>query len=153
MALLVDWVNNELNKMSHQQSGKIVIEEYAEGEPIIHEGEISDCAYILESGRAEVLKNLPNGEQQVVGVLEENDIFGELGLIDGFPRSATVRALETCKVSVLTQPAFNSLAKHNPQALMPILKIMAKRLRQTLEIIDERESDHKTSKSVPVGSL
>ena len=83
------------------QNGKIE-KEFQKGEILIREGDLSDCAYILESGRAEVLKSLPGGESQVVGTLEQNDIFGELGLIDGFPRSATVKALAPCRVSILT---------------------------------------------------
>lgn len=130
-----------------------IVKEFLKGETIIREGDLSDCAYIMESGRAEVLKNLPNGENQVVGILAVNDIFGELGLIDGFPRSATVKALETCKVSILTQQAFNSLARNNPQALMPILKILATRLRQTLVVLDELESKKGITNSIPVGSL
>ena len=134
------------------QNGKIV-KEFPKGETIIREGDLSDCAYIMESGRAKVLKRLPNGGQQVVGVLETNDIFGELGLIDGFPRSASVMALEKCQVSILTQQAFSSLARNNPQALMPILKILANRLRQTLVVLDELESESSNTKSTSVGSI
>lgn len=134
------------------QNGKI-IKEYLKGETIIREGDLSDCAYIMESGKAEVLKSLPNGENQLIGILKDNDIFGELGLIDGFPRSASVKALETCRVSILTQQAFNSLARINPQALMPVLKILANRLRQTLVILDELETEKSTKKSIPVGIL
>ena len=112
------------------------VKEYPKGNFIIRENDLSDCAYIMESGRAEVSKTLPNGESQIVGVLKENDIFGELGLIDGFPRSASVRALESCRVSMFTQHAFKSLAKNNPQALMPILKILTNRLRETLVLLD-----------------
>ena len=115
---------------------KKTIKGYPKGEFIIRENDLSDCAYIMESGRAEVCKALPNGEYQVIGVLEEKDIFGELGLIDGFPRSASVRALESCRVSMFTQHAFKSLAKNNPQALMPILKILTNRLRETLVLLD-----------------
>ena len=115
---------------------KKTIKEYPKGEFIIRENDLSDCAYIMESGRAEVRKALPNGEYQFIGVLEENDIFDELGLIDGFPRSASVRALESCRVSMFTQHAFKSLAKNNPQALMPILKILTNRLRETLVLLD-----------------
>ncbi|MBT5469353.1 MAG: cyclic nucleotide-binding domain-containing protein [Nitrospina sp.] len=127
--------------------------EFQKGEILIREGDLSDCAYILESGRAEVLKSLPGGESQVVGTLEQNDIFGELGLIDGFPRSATVKALAPCRVSILTQQAFNSLARNNPQALMPILKILANRLRQTLVILDKLETDQNTTKTFSIGSV
>ena len=97
---------------------------------------MSDCAYIIESGRVQVSKTLSNGEEQVIGILEENDIFGEMSLIDSLPRSATVLALEDCMISVMTQETFNNLAQHNPEALMPILRVLAKRLRATLTLVE-----------------
>ncbi len=133
------------------ENEKTVIE-YTKDEFIFRENDLSDCAYILESGRAEVCKTLPNGKYQVVGVLEENDIFGELGLIDGFPRSASVKALENCRVSMLTQQAFKSLAKNNPQALMPILKILTNRLRETLVLVEGLGSNQTGTKSIPIGN-
>ena len=114
---------------------------FKKGEEIIKEGTLSDCAYIIESGSVQVSKILSSGEEQVVGVLKENDIFGEMGLIDGFPRSATVVALEDCTISIMTQEAFNSLAEHNPQALMPILKVLAKRLRATLKMVENLQKE------------
>ena len=99
---------------------------------------MSDCAYIIESGRVQVSKTLSNGAEQVIGILE-NDIFGEMSLIDSFPRSATVLALEDCTISVMTQEIFNSLSKHNPKALMPILKVLVSRLRKVLNILERVE--------------
>ncbi|MBT5552094.1 MAG: cyclic nucleotide-binding domain-containing protein [Nitrospina sp.] len=109
---------------------------YKKGEGIIQEGKLSDCAYIIESGSVEVSKKRPNGDKQIIAVLKETDIFGEMGLIDGLPRSATVVALEDCSISVMTRETFNHLAHHNPQALMPILKVLAKRLRSTLTLVE-----------------
>lgn len=117
--------------------------DYKKGENIIEEGTLSDCAYIIESGSVEVSKSRPDGQKQIIGVLKENDIFGEMGLIDGLPRSATVTALEDCTISVLSQDVFNSLAQHNPQALMPILKVLAARLRATLELVDNIQEGKK----------
>ena len=108
---------------------------------IIQEGTLSDCAYIIESGKVEVSKIQPSGEKQIIAVLEENDIFGEMGLIDGLPRSATVVALEDCSISIMTQETFNHLAQHNPQALMPILTVLAKRLRSTLTLVEELQGN------------
>ena len=45
--------------------------------------------------------------------------------------------LEDCTISIMTQEAFNSLAQHNPEALMPILKVLAKRLRATLTLVED----------------
>ncbi len=109
---------------------------FKKGTKIIEEGTLSDCAYIIESGRVQVSKTLSNGEEQVIGILEQNDIFGEMSLIDSLPRSATVLALEDCTISVMTQETFNNLAQHNPEALMPILKVLAKRLRSTLGLVE-----------------
>ena len=112
---------------------------FKKGTKIIEEGTLSDCAYLIESGRVQVSKTMSNGEEQVIGILEENDIFGEMSLIDSLPRSATVLALEDCTISVITPEIFNSLSKHNPEALMPILKILASRLRKVLNILERAE--------------
>ena len=112
---------------------------FKKGAKIIEEGTLSDCDYIIESGRVQVSKTMSNGEEQVIGILEENDIFGEMSLIDSLPRSATVLALEDCTISVITPEIFNSLSKHNPEALMPILKILASRLRKVLNILERAE--------------
>ena len=120
---------------------------FKKGAEIIKEGTLSDCAYIIESGKVEVSKTLSNGENQVVCILKKNDIFGEMGLIDGLPRSATVVALEDCAITIMTQETFNYLAQHNPQALMPILKVLAKRLRSTLALVEDLQ-DGKGSSSL-----
>ena len=109
---------------------------FKKGTKIIEEGTLSDCAYIIESGRVQVSKTLSNGKEKIIGILEENDIFGEMSLIDSLPRSATVLALEDCTISVMTQETFNHLAQHNPQSLMPMLRVLAKRLRSTLALVE-----------------
>ena len=100
---------------------------------VISEGDLGNCAYIVETGRLEVSKINEQNNKQVLGQLKKNDIFGELGLIDGLPRSATVTALENCTIKVLTKESFNSLPQDNPKVLIPILKVLASRLRSTLK--------------------
>lgn len=102
---------------------------------------LGDCAYIIESGSVEVSRALPNGERQTLGILKANDIFGEMSLIDALPRSATVTALEDCLVVAMTLETFNSLAQHNPGALMPVLKVLAARLRRALDNLENLEGD------------
>lgn len=109
---------------------------FKKGEDIIQEGTLSDCAYIIEEGSVEVSRKKPDGQKQILSILEKSEIFGEMGLIDGLPRSATVTALEDCVISVLSQETFNNLAHHNPESLMPILKVLAKRLRATLALVE-----------------
>ncbi len=132
---------------------QIEVLKYKKGQPIISEGERSDCAYIIEFGSAEVYKSLPNGEQQFLGILAQGDIFGELGLIDGLPRSATVKALDGCRIRKLSHGTFVLLAKQNPKALMPILKILANRLRQTLKLVDKLGNKRVVSQAMPAGHM
>ena len=100
---------------------------------VIKEGDFGNCAYIVEAGSLEVSKVDGHNIKRVLGQLKENDIFGELGLIDGLPRSATVTTKENCTIKVLTKEAFNSLTTKNPNALIPIFKVLAARLRSTLK--------------------
>ena len=109
--------------------------DFKKGEDIIEEGTLGDCAYIIEQGSVEVSKLTPHGEKQVLGVLGKSEIFGEMGLIDGLPRCATVTALENCVMSVCSRETFNSLADHNPESLLPIFKVLVRRLRSTLSLV------------------
>ena len=109
--------------------------DFKKGDDIIEEGTLGDCAYIIEQGSVEVSKLTPHGEKQVLGVLEKSEIFGEMGLIDGLPRCATVTALENCVMSVCSRETFNSLADHNPESLLPIFKVLVRRLRSTLSLV------------------
>tara|TARA_B110001454_G_C12634153_1_gene398311 strand:- start:262 stop:1002 length:741 start_codon:yes stop_codon:yes gene_type:complete len=109
---------------------------FKKGGDIIEEGMLGDCAYIIEQGSVEVSKLTPHGEKQVLGVLGKSEIFGEMGLIDGLPRCATVTALETCVLSVCSKETFNNLADHNPESLLPIFKVLVRRLRSTHALVE-----------------
>jgi CRP-like cAMP-binding protein len=58
-----------------------------------------------------------------------------MGLIDGKPRSATARALEDSVVFKMTQVSFDKLAREKPEALLPILKVLSSRLRETMNLM------------------
>ena len=109
---------------------------FKKGEDVIEEGTLGDCAYIVEQGSVEVSKLTPHGEKQVLGVLGKSEIFGEMGLIDGLPRCATITALETCVLSVCSKETFNNLADHNPESLLPIFKVLVRRLRSTHALVE-----------------
>ena len=109
---------------------------FKKGEDVIEEGTLGDCAYIVEQGSVEVSKLTPHGEKQVLGILGKSEIFGEMGLIDGLPRCATVTALESCVLSVCSKETFNNLADHNPESLLPIFKVLVRRLRSTHALVE-----------------
>jgi CRP-like cAMP-binding protein len=104
------------------------------GETIFSQGSHSDCAFIINSGSVEISESTLEG-QKVIGQLTENEIFGEMGLIDGKPRSATATALEDSVVFKMTRVSFDKLAREKPEALLPILKVLSSRLRETMNLM------------------
>lgn len=122
---------------------------FKHGQEIFHEGASSKCAYIIESGSVEVSKITPEGETKILGVLGSNEIFGEMGLIDGLPRSCTVKAREDCQITELNHDTFHSLAEHRPEALVPLLRVLTNRLRATLKVVQDLEQGKIPDRSVP----
>ena len=114
---------------------------------IFHQGSPSDCAFIIGSGSVAIVQETKEGEK-ILGNLKENDIFGEMGLIDGEPRSATARALEDSVLYIINRNNFEVLVQKNPKALLPLLKILTSRLRETMSFLkqDTRSSTKKIAK-------
>lgn len=115
------------------------------GQVMFREGGTSDYAYIVESGSFKVSKSFEDGTVRVVSILKKNDMFGEMGVIEKLPRSATVTAMEDGRVTILSKDDFELLAENHPQALMPIMKLLSNRLRKTLRLASYFAKDNKAS--------
>lgn len=96
---------------------------YAFGDAIVRQGEEADAFFVLVSGRARVLRELPGGAEVPVGRLVAGDEFGEAALFEGGLRSATVRASTRVEALRLDRTAFRALAAEFPE------------LRQALELL------------------
>jgi len=102
------------------------------GETIMYEGEPGDCLYVVISGRLRVFVNLPNGEEQVVGEIARNESVGEMSILTGEPRSATVRALRDTQLVKLSRESFYRLIEHNTDILIKLSNIIIRRLKRTI---------------------
>lgn len=101
-----------------------------EGQILFREGSQSDFIFVVEKGEFEVSRQNRDGRVEVIDVLRPDDIFGELGVIESRPRTATVRALKDGVVAIVSKEEMLRTVRQNPQALMLILKTMAQRVRQ-----------------------
>ena len=111
---------------------------FSKDEVIIKEGEISQDACILLEGAIAVTKEMPDGSEKELAILEKNAIFGETGLVDTLPRTATCKAhTNNVVVGVVTRDNYAKLVKHKPEAILPILRIVTERMRNTLEFVDQ----------------
>ena len=95
--------------------------DHAPGEVIVQAGDRGNSMYLMLEGRARVV-----GKSRV---LRPGDFFGEMALIDGGPRSATIIATSQVRVMMVQRRAFLKVLKQNPQIGLAIMETLAQRLR------------------------
>ena len=123
-----------LNDRQLERLGKRFTERsYKKGEAIVNQGTLGIGLFIVESGKAEAIRQHPDGEKTVVNTFGPTDFFGELSLLDESPRTATVAASEDSKCLVLTQLDFLSALREDAEVPIIMLKELAHRLRRATE--------------------
>lgn len=100
---------------------------YGRDEPIIEEEAEGESMFILISGQAEVSIGTHSGGRASVGALRTGDCFGEMSLLTGERRSATVRAREDCEVLEIQKSAFREVLEGKPELLAAFGELLAER--------------------------
>ena len=117
---------SELEKLS-KVSGRKRVER---GAFVVRAAESTDSLYILLTGRAKVTNTDEEGREIILAWLGPGEFFGEMGLIDGSPRSANVVASEACELLVLSKDAFQRCLQDNFQVAQKLMQILVRRLRE-----------------------
>lgn len=107
---------------------------YARGCLLIRQGEPGDALYVLLTGTVKVLIQAETGDQALVAILGPGDCVGELSLLDGEPRSATIEAIDTVEALILPRADFLAVLATQPMLLRHLLGILAARIRHTSEV-------------------
>lgn len=103
--------------------------QYLPGDIIFHGGDSSDCAYIIEQGQVEILVE---SNDTIIDILNEGELFGEMGVLDQSPRSTSARALTAVTLlEVKTQQITNRLTESDP-IVKALVGVLLKRLRTML---------------------
>ncbi|WP_218827892.1 ATP-binding cassette domain-containing protein [Paenibacillus rigui] len=105
---------------------------YPAGSVIIHEGDEADCAYVILSGEVEISVKQPNGQKVIVSILGKGQYFGEIALVQGGRRTATVRCSihSDVVVAVLQRDTFVGLVKNSEMTKQEIDLMIRQRLGQ-----------------------
>lgn len=111
--------------METGELGKI----FQDGEIIVRQGEVGNCMYVIQSGKAEVVEET-NGRTVSLAVLEKNDFFGEMAIFEDQVRSATVRALGTVRVLTVDKKTLLRRIQQDPALTFRILEHICHRLRK-----------------------
>lgn len=123
--------------------------QFAKGEAIITEDSWGDNLFFICKGRVEINKGLNNPETPFaqLSILEPGEFFGEMGLIDDEPRSASVIALEEVELLVIPKDAFTQITFSHPVVMFNLMRTLSGRLRDTnerfVELMDQMISKNR----------
>ena len=92
----------------------------SKGDYVFEEGDEAVFAYVLTEGEIEILQTT-KGEEHVLGKVQKGTVFGEMAIIDGFPRSASARAAIDCKVQEVGHKEFLNYISKKPDAAFNIM--------------------------------
>jgi CRP/FNR family transcriptional regulator, cyclic AMP receptor protein len=97
---------------------------------IIAAGDMTDSLYVIISGRLKVMMSDDDGGEVILAILGPNEFFGEMGLLDDAPRSASVVAIEPCELLSLSKQNFKKCMAENFEMTMTVMRGVVKRLRE-----------------------
>jgi CRP-like cAMP-binding protein len=104
---------------------------------IIKEGDYGKDVYLIISGKVVVAEKLSTSNKyKILATLGPGEIFGEMAMIDGQPRSATLVAATHCKILVFTPENFERVFKTHPRWALKILAALSKRIQNAFEQIE-----------------
>ena len=86
---------------------------YPSGSPIIRESDAGDFFFVILRGEVKVFVDSPDGREVVLSHLQTGDFFGEMALLEGESRSASVEALTDCELAVLARAEFFAVLERN----------------------------------------
>lgn len=108
---------------------------YPKGELILNSNDPGSCLFILKSGMAKISIFDRNGKEDILKLVYPSDFFGEMSLLDGLHRSATVIAMENSTALLISREQFTGLISRHPQVALNMLAMLSRRLRKTDEKI------------------
>lgn len=99
------------------------------GNVIFYEDDPGTSCYIIVSGKVKIVVTADDGREHILGVLQENDFFGEMSLIDGQSRSASAVVVEDAQMLMIQRDEFLKLLRSNPDIALKLLVTLSHRLR------------------------
>jgi CRP/FNR family transcriptional regulator, cyclic AMP receptor protein len=107
------------------------------GTPIFAKGDAGTCLFAVCSGTVEVAVLSAEGKNAIVNLIKEGEVFGEIALLDGRPRTADAVAFTDCVLMVIERRDFLPLLREQPDIAVKLLEILCARVRRTTEQVEE----------------
>ncbi len=123
---------SELSRGALSRLSKLMVRRSMKaGEVIIQEGDQAAGFFVVASGKVEVVRGADSGNPLLLNTLSVGDFFGEMALFEGYPRSATVRALEETECLAMTRWDFTAEMRTHPEIAVGMIPVLVRRLRDT----------------------
>ena len=106
---------------------------FGKDQVIFREGDNARTMYDILSGKVGIYKNYGTEDARQIVVLEAGQIFGEMGMIEYYPRSATAVALEDTVVEELGESELRDYFQNKPEKLLQLMKVLSQRVRETTQ--------------------
>lgn len=118
---------------------------YIRGEIIFRQGENGHVMYFITSGAIKITQ-VVRGKDKDLAILQKGSFFGELAIFTNRPRSATVTAVEDCELIEVDANQLDSFLDERPETSRSMLKILAERLRETDDLLENLRLDDADSR-------
>lgn len=115
----------ELDKIEKIGSRK----HYEKNEVILVEEDAGNALFVIVSGKVKVSRTSGDDREVILTILSDSDFFGEMAILDGLTRSATVTAIEKSELFLIQRNDFLNLLKNYPEVAIALLQELTKRLR------------------------
>jgi small-conductance mechanosensitive channel/CRP-like cAMP-binding protein len=132
----VDFLRELSEDELHILAGAVRVRQFGAGEALMREGDAGDTFYIIRRGVVEVTTNGAEGKQVHIADLTRPAFFGEMALMTGESRNATIRARTDAEVLEMSRNGFIELFKSHPDAAAQMSEIIAARMTQRRELLD-----------------
>lgn len=102
---------------------------YKKDTTILHENETGSALFVIISGKVKVSRESDDGKEVILSILNESDFFGEMAILDGLNRSASVTAIEETELFLIQRTDFLNLLQEHPEISVSLLQELTRRLR------------------------
>ncbi|MGD8778551.1 MAG: Crp/Fnr family transcriptional regulator [Ignavibacteria bacterium] len=102
---------------------------YKKDNVVLMEDDTGSALFVIINGKVKVSRTSNDGKEVILTILNESDFFGEMAILDGLQRSATVTALEDSELFIIQRNDFLDLLKQYPEIAISLLYELTKRLR------------------------
>lgn len=129
MPLFAGLTDDELGALTHD----LLCRRFREGEAIFQQGDPGQMLYLVESGQVRIYVQDEEGQETSVTLCGPGDMFGELAVIDGLPRSASAVAMDRTVVHILSRDRFREHMRRSPQLALNFMKTLSVRVRYSTQ--------------------